>query len=63
MTTNVTIDAHAGWPVKVERLNSETDYVEFYAVVEPESKETFATWDGVYLRIEELKKEKDVNSD
>lgn len=55
MTTRIDIDAHAGWPVKVEhfdilpagdRLSNET-------VVAPNTKASVHVWDNRYVVIKE----------
>ena len=58
MTTNVTIDAHAGWPVQVIRRsrvespgkNSEE------IIVKPNTTQTIAVWDDNELIIREMKR-------
>ena len=61
MTTKVTVDAHAGWPVKVEAvetLNGETKQSEL-AIVPPFEKRDFYVFDTRQLLITEMKKTAD----
>ncbi len=52
MTTKVTVDAHAGWPVKVTRIgpNAEREDV----IVDPNTVQDFFVWDGQDLHIHEV---------
>lgn len=43
MTTRVTIDAHAGWPVEVKLIMGEEDIIR---IVEPNTVENFYIHDG-----------------
>lgn len=58
MTTTVTIDAHAGWPVKVESID--TDYetgvekTSLVEIVSPGEIRHHAVWDTRKLLITEL---------
>ncbi len=58
MTTKVTVDAHAGWPVQVIRRGvSNNDGSVGYTEqrVEPYTEQTFHVWDGSTLEVIELK--------
>ena len=58
MTTNVTVDAHAGWPVQVIRRsrNDPPGKNDERTVVEPGAKQDFAIWDDNELLIREMKR-------
>jgi hypothetical protein len=55
MTTKVTVDAHAGWPVMVTIIDSTGE--EQAEIVAPNTKADFYVFDTRKLTIEELKKE------
>ena len=59
MTTKVTVDAHAGWPVQVvaedRSLDGTLSYMTF-PVIQPNEVRDFATFDSRRLIITELKK-------
>lgn len=55
MTTKVTVDAHAGWPVLVVGAQGETDKSIISRVVEPNTVTTFYIHSGFrIINIEEL---------
>ena len=54
MTTKVTVDAHAGWPVKVVRVNSEDGAWQDVETVPGMQMKEFFIWDGCDLLISEL---------
>lgn len=56
MTTKVTIDAHAGWPVKVSIFS--TAYGDRIERVEPYTVRDFYVFDTQYIMIKELTNEK-----
>lgn len=56
MTTKVTIDAHAGWPVRVMLINKVGGNIAHEKVVPPNTKETFHIHDGVWLKAVEQEK-------
>jgi hypothetical protein len=51
MTTKITVDAHAGWPVSVIRYDMGTFRSE--EIVKPHTTSDFFVWDGSVLHIEE----------
>lgn len=53
MTTKVTVDAHAGWPVKVDRLGKTTTET---TIVPPNTVQDFYIHDEMDLFIREMKK-------
>ena len=54
MTTKVTVDAHAGWPVKVVRINDKTgNWIGEPEIVAPHTMKYFYVWDGQDLLISE----------
>lgn len=54
MTTAVTVDAHAGWPVEVQTRNISTINTE---IVQPSTKKVFYIHDGLEIvSIKELPK-------
>lgn len=59
MTTKVTVDAHAGWPVQVvaedRSLDGTLSYMTF-PVIQPNEVRDFVTFDSRRLIITELKK-------
>ena len=59
MTTKVTVDAHAGWPVRVEAKNFYGDdhQVSRLGIVKPGEVQDFYVFDTGQLIITELKKE------
>lgn len=62
MTTKITVDAHAGWPVRVTRSyrsdkGYETRNDETPSIVAPGAVQDFSVWDGSTLTIEELNKD------
>jgi len=58
MTTKVTVDAHAGWPVQVTRIDTTEDGTEIVNpssdVVPANEKRDFSVWQGSDLRIKEM---------
>lgn len=52
MTTKVTVDAHAGWPVRVTRITSDGGHTDI--TVEPNAVQEFFVWDGQDLRVHEV---------
>ena len=58
MTTNVTIDAHAGWPVQVIRRsrNEPPGKNSEEIIVKPLTTQTVAVWDDNELLIREMKR-------
>ena len=57
MTTSVTINAHAGWPVKVVLVDRDIDGVPVrYTIneVEPYSEQVFNVWDWRTIEIYEM---------
>lgn len=64
MTTKITVDAHAGWPVEVKKIDTE-DIGSGLAIskenetiiVAPNSIQDFYVWDGRSLTIREMKHE------
>ena len=59
MTTKVTIDAHAGWPVKVEAIDTLHGVTKTHELgtVPPKEVREFYVFDTRQLVITELKKE------
>lgn len=60
MTTKVTVDAHAGWPVEVTQLQGEPNAVRTWVVttVPPRTTQDFYIHSGnVILGIRELERE------
>ena len=55
MTTKVTVDAHAGWPVRVTRISPDGGHTE--CVVEANTKTDFYVWDGQDLRVHEVQED------
>lgn len=55
MTTSVIVDAHSGWPVKVEAIDIGAEPVEI-AIVQPGEKQEFPVWQERRLLITEMKK-------
>jgi hypothetical protein len=54
MTTTVTVDTHAGWPVKVVRIDDKTgNWIGEAEIVAPHTKKDFYVWDGQDLLIAE----------
>ena len=54
MTTRVTVDAHAGWPVKVIRIDDKTgNWIGEPEIVAPHTTKDFYVWDGQDLLIAE----------
>ena len=54
MTTRVTVDAHAGWPVKVIRINDKDgNWIGEPEIVAPHTVKDFYVWDGQDLLIAE----------
>lgn len=60
MTTKVTVDAHAGWPVRVEAKDTYDDdhQVSLIGIVQPGEVREFYVFDTRQLIIIEMKKEK-----
>lgn len=60
MSTKVTVDAHAGWPVKVEAIDTFTGDTKpkilELAIVEAFDVRDFHVWDTRILRITEMPK-------
>jgi hypothetical protein len=54
MTTKVTVDAHAGWPVKVIFLDQVSEK-ETMTIVKPYTTQDFHVWDGRMITIIEMK--------
>lgn len=56
MTTKVTVDAHAGWPVKVRKWHRGADGVRTQAVelVQPNTTQDFYIHDGMSIDVEEM---------
>jgi hypothetical protein len=56
MTTKVTIDAHAGWPVEVVTIDTQSDgtVVETPSIVSAGQVKDVHVWQGRQLRITEL---------
>ena len=52
MTTKVTVDAHAGWPVRVTRISPDGGHTE--VLVEPKTVQDFYVHDGMDLRVHEV---------
>ncbi len=60
MTTKITVDAHAGWPVEVQEIDLDKDGLVISSrmtIVQPKTIQDFAVWDNRKLSIKELKKE------
>ena len=57
MTTAVTIDAHAGWPVKVEQIDTASGAVRSTTTVLPNTQQTFHIWDGSDIRAHEMRRD------
>lgn len=67
MTTRITVDAHAGWPVKVSAFNKgrldpatgnrQPDSLRSVVTVPPHQTHDIHCWDDCYLVIEELPQE------
>ena len=58
MTTKVTVDAHAGWPVKVVRVDDVTGiWVGEPVIVTPNTQQDFYIWQGSDLLIYEVQPE------
>jgi len=57
MTTKVTVDTHAGWPVRVTTVKvygpsrEETD-----TIVEPNEVREFFVYEGSYIEVHEMRK-------
>ena len=59
MTTKVTVDTHAGWPVEVIRINEKTgNRVSESVIVAPNTQQDFNIWEGSDLLIHEVQPEK-----
>lgn len=59
MTTRVTIDAHAGWSVRVEKIDPKTgEHLFKDETVEPGSVRDFYVHDGMAIIVTEMKMEK-----
>lgn len=56
MTTRVTVDAHAGWPVAVQPVDDGVAGVA--VIVAPHTVQDFAVWSGHSLVITEQPQEK-----
>lgn len=54
MTTKITVDAHAGWPVKVTPIDNGINGRE--TIVPPHTKADFFVWDTRQLIVEEMKR-------
>lgn len=54
MTTSVTVDAHAGWPVRVTITQDGLQHVER---IEPFTKRTFYVHSGYSIFVQELARE------
>lgn len=54
MTTKVTVDAHAGWPVKVETINPKTGEVDGVHIVPPKTTADFFIYDTRDIRVHEV---------
>ena len=55
MTTRVTVDTHAGWPVKVIRIDDKTgNWLYEPEIVAPHTVKDFYVWDGQDLLIAEV---------
>ena len=57
MTTAVTVDAHAGWPVKVTLIDQSSDGLtqsETVQVVAANTKQAFYVWNGRDIKVHEL---------
>ena len=52
MTTKVTVDAHAGWPVRVTRLTPDGGHTP--VIVDPNTVQDFFVWDGQDVRVHEV---------
>lgn len=60
MTTKVTVDAHAGWPVKVDSLDQNPDgslALISEATVSPNTQRDFYVWQGRILHVTEMTNE------
>ena len=55
MTTKVTVDAHAGWPVRVTRITPDGGHTD--NIVAANTVQDFHVWDGQDLRIHEVQKD------
>lgn len=53
MTTRVTVDAHAGWPVHVTRIDPKTGDELGTDTVEPNQVRDFYVHDGLLLKVAE----------
>lgn len=56
MTSKVTVDAHAGWPIRVTMTNPKTNESRV-EIVQPKTTQDFYVYDDRNLFIEEMKKE------
>lgn len=54
MTTKVTVDAHAGWPVKVTCKHPKTGAIDWVQTVEPKTVKDFYVHSGADLEIHEV---------
>jgi hypothetical protein len=55
MTTKITVDTHAGWPVKVIRVDDATgEWVGEPTVVPPNAQQEFYLWAGSDLLLHEV---------
>jgi len=57
MTTAVTVDAHAGWPVRVTLIDQSPDGMtqsESVQIVAANTKQTFHVWNGRDIKVHEL---------
>lgn len=52
MTTKVTVDAHAGWPVRVTRISPAGGHTE--VLVDANTTQDFYVYDGQDLRVHEV---------
>lgn len=56
MTTKITVDAHAGWPVEVRKIDGSPDHPEVgeVTIVQAGSCADFYVWQGRSLIITEI---------
>lgn len=59
MTTRVTVDTHAGWPVQVLRIeyNQRGETGRTYEVVEPNTKRDFYVHSNMKIEVAEMPRE------
>lgn len=54
MTTKITVDAHAGWPVEVRRISDNGDEAYSPVTVQPGEVREIHVWQGIRMEIREM---------